>query len=55
MGGGPEVTGVEQLSGTMEGAGMYGFCGRGPSKLFWATAEGAVVGFFAPFKWAWLT
>ena len=55
MGGGPEVTGVEQLSGTMEGAGMYGFRGRGPSKLFWATAEGAVVGFFAPFKWAWLT
>ena len=41
MGGGPEVTGVEQLSGTMEGSGMYGLRGRRPSKLFWATAEGA--------------
>ena len=34
MGGGQEVTGVEQLSGTMEGSGMYGLRGRRPSKLF---------------------
>ena len=34
IGGGPEVTGVEQLSGTMEGSGMYGLRGRRPSKLF---------------------
>ena len=61
MGGGPQVTGVEQLSGTMEGSGMYGLRGRRPSELFWATAEGAVVGAavlpgpLAPLTWAWLT